>query len=55
MCYVVTLSLLASGADCAGTRVLVFNFVFNMTLLYQFVGVLGGGRKPKGPEGAKRL
>jgi hypothetical protein len=35
--------------------VLLFNFVFNMTLMYQFFGVLGGGGKPKGPEGAKRL
>lgn len=51
----VTLAMLASGADCAGPRVLLFNFVFNMTLMYQFFGVLGGGGKPKGPEGAKRL
>ena len=51
----VTLAMLASGADCAGPRVLVFNFIFNMTLMYQFFGVLGGSGKPKGPEGAKRL
>ena len=37
--------------SCAGTRVLVFNFVFNMTLLYQFFGVLGGSK----PEDAKKL
>ena len=41
LCYLVTLALLARGANCAGTRVLVFNLVFNVTLLYQFVGVLG--------------
>ena len=51
----VTLAMLASGTDCAGPRVLMFNFIFNMTLMYQFFGVLGGGGKPKGPEGAKRL
>lgn len=55
VCGMVTLAMLASGADCAGPRVLLFNFVFNMTLMYQFFGVLGGGGKPKGPEGAKRL
>tara|TARA_B100000787_G_C15906821_1_gene170801 strand:+ start:125 stop:235 length:111 start_codon:yes stop_codon:yes gene_type:complete len=31
-----------------GIQVLAFNFFFNMTLLYQFVGVLGGGVKLKG-------
>lgn len=43
--YCVTLALLAQGEPCAGSRTLVFNFVFNMTLLYQFVGVLGGGKR----------
>ena len=55
ICGMVTLSMLVNGADCAGPRVLMFNFVFNMTLMYQFFGVLGGGGKPKGPEGAKKL
>jgi len=45
LCYLVTLALLSSGEQCAGARVLVFNFVFNMTLLYQFFGVMRQGRK----------
>ena len=49
LCYVVTLGLLASGAECSGALALVFNFLFNMTLLYQFFGVLGGG-KPSGKQ-----
>ena len=49
LCYVVTLGLLASGAECSGALALVFNFLFNMTLLYQFFGVLGGG-KPGGKQ-----
>ena len=36
--------------SCAGTRVLVFNFVFNMTLLYQFFGVLGPGKKKESQD-----
>ena len=48
-CYVVTLALLAGGDQCAGRYALVGNFVFNMTLLYQFFGVMasnsGGKRK----------
>ena len=41
----VTLTLLLGyGEKCAGPRFLLFNFAFNMTLLYQFVGVLSGGR-----------
>mmetsp|Transcript_40318 Transcript_40318/g.86025 ORF Transcript_40318/g.86025 Transcript_40318/m.86025 type:complete len:250 (-) Transcript_40318:155-904(-) len=47
MCYVATLWLLANGAGCAGSRAMVFNFVFNMTLLFQFVGVMRAGRRVK--------
>ena len=46
-CYFVTLYLLATGAECRGSHALVGNFVFNMTLLYQFFGVLGGGEGEK--------
>ena len=44
-CGLVTLALVARGAECAGMRALLFNFAFNMTLMYQFFGVLGP--KPK--------
>ena len=48
LCYLATLKLLfVDGADCSGTRAMVFNLAFNMTLLYQFVGVLTKGAKPK--------
>jgi len=46
-CYVVTLYLIYSGAECAGTRALALNFVFNLTLLHSFVGVLNTGSKAK--------
>jgi len=42
-CYAATLVMLATGSECAGTGALTFNFLFNVTLLYQFVGVLKGG------------
>ena len=42
--YLVTLAMLATGSECSRTRALVFNLVFNVTLLYQFVGVLGKNR-----------
>ena len=46
VCYVATLKLLFyDGLDCSGTRAMVFNLVFNVTLLWQFVGVLAKGRK----------
>ena len=50
LCYCVTLYLLYSGAECRGSRVLVGNFLFNMTLLYQFLGVLSSGKGQKKPN-----
>ena len=52
MMYFATLYLLAEGGKCAGFWTLHFNLLFNMTLLYQFVGVLGGG-KPKASKSSK--
>ena len=43
----VTLYLIATGAECSGPRSLAGNFAFNMTLLYQFFGVLEPGKKKK--------
>jgi len=43
-CYMVTMGLMASGYECAGSRMLLANLVFNATLLYQFFGVI---EKPK--------
>ena len=43
LCFCATAWLLAHGAECAGTRAMLFNLVFNVTLLYQFVGVLTKG------------
>ena len=49
-CFVVTAGMILSGSKCEGTRALAFNLVFNVTLLFQFVGVLGsGGKKKKAP------
>ena len=48
LCYLATLKLLfIDGAECSGSRAMVFNLVFNVTLLYQFVGVLTKGSKAK--------
>ena len=47
-CGVVTLYLVAVRGDaCAGKGALLFNFAFNMTLMYQFFGVLGPKPKAK--------
>ena len=47
LCYLATLKLIfVDGAECSGTRAMVFNLVFNMTLLYQFFGVLTKGGPP---------
>ena len=48
VCGLVTLALLLGGAQCAGMWPLAANFVFNMTLLQQFLGVLGKGKGGKG-------
>jgi len=48
LCGFVTLGFLLRGHDCAGPYALAFNFVFNMTLLSQFIGVLRGGSRSKG-------
>ena len=46
VCFLATLKLiLIDGADCSGTRAMAFNLVFNVTLLWQFVGVLTKGAK----------
>ena len=46
VCYLATLKLLlVDGHDCSGTRAMVFNLAFNLTLLYQFFGVLKEGKK----------
>ena len=37
------------GASCAGMRALAFNAVFNVTLLWQFVGVLFSPAKKGAP------
>ena len=48
LCFLATCKLLlVDGAECAGVQAMVANLVFNMTLLYQFVGVLSKGRKAK--------
>ena len=47
LCFVVTATMIVFGAACQGTRALIFNLLFNVTLLYQFVGVLVGGTKKK--------
>ena len=40
VCFVVTLKLLfIDKADCAGTRAMLFNLVFNVTLLYQYARI----------------
>mmetsp|Transcript_9925 Transcript_9925/g.21038 ORF Transcript_9925/g.21038 Transcript_9925/m.21038 type:complete len:85 (+) Transcript_9925:641-895(+) len=44
-CYAATLFMLYSGSECAGTVPLALNFVFNVTLLYQFVNVLKKGKR----------
>ena len=43
LCFVVTAGMIATGSQCEGTRALAFNLVFNVTLLFQFVGVLDKG------------
>uniref|UniRef100_A0A7S0P5Y2 Elongation of fatty acids protein n=1 Tax=Calcidiscus leptoporus TaxID=127549 RepID=A0A7S0P5Y2_9EUKA len=45
LCYAATLCLLAAGSECAGCRAMAFNFIFNMTLLFQFVGVMRESRR----------
>eukprot|EP00592_Proboscia_alata_P005421 CAMPEP_0194373360 /NCGR_PEP_ID=MMETSP0174-20130528/21789_1 /TAXON_ID=216777 /ORGANISM="Proboscia alata, Strain PI-D3" /LENGTH=208 /DNA_ID=CAMNT_0039152383 /DNA_START=228 /DNA_END=854 /DNA_ORIENTATION=- len=45
--FMVTCGYYARGASCAGTYALAFNVFFNVTLLHQFVGVLGSGGKKK--------
>ena len=46
VCFVATLKLLfVDGAQCSGISAMLFNLVFNVTLLYQFVGVLTKGAK----------
>ena len=44
-CLGVTLVLVATGSECAGVRSLALNSLFNLSLLYGFVGVLIKGRK----------
>ena len=46
--FAITMTYYASGADCAGTYALGFNLFFNVTLLYQFFGVLG--TKPRSAQ-----
>ena len=36
VCLCVTIALMASGAECAGPRAMLFNLGFNATLLWQF-------------------
>ena len=46
LCFFATMKLiLLDGAECSGTQAMIFNLVFNMTLLYQFFGVLTKGSK----------
>jgi fatty acid elongase 3 len=48
LCGVVTCYMVANGAQCAGLPALFANFCFNVTLLFQFVGVLGANNGKKG-------
>ncbi|KAL3909837.1 MAG: hypothetical protein SGPRY_009284 [Prymnesium sp.] len=41
-CFCVTAAMIANGAECAGTGMLLLNLVFNVTLLFQFSNLLGG-------------
>ena len=47
--FAVTLRRYASGEVCAGGYALLFNLLFNVTLLYQFVGVLAPKKGTKRP------
>lgn len=44
LCFLATLGLLLSGASCEGTKPLLFNLIFNLTLLWQFVELLRGSK-----------
>lgn len=39
--------VLRHGRECAGYSALLLNGVFNVTLLYQFVGIARRGSKPR--------
>ena len=54
LCFVVTATMIARGAACQGTRALAFNLVFNVTLLFQFVGVLGKNGMQEASASAKK-
>uniref|UniRef100_A0A7S4C404 Elongation of fatty acids protein n=2 Tax=Chrysotila carterae TaxID=13221 RepID=A0A7S4C404_CHRCT len=54
-CCAVTLCYLFLGAECAGKRVMLGNVLFNVTLLYQFVGVLATNERGALTREVKRL